>query len=1248
MSQFKSGEMRVFDREGSPLGVLTGFSITGPPSYRLNEVEDMALDMPRNDGAVSLLEDSVAPTIVGVTTDDTDVGVMRVSNHSDSATDDALVAVISYDTNHATDHAYVSPPTGWDEVKEHELNLGQEIGVRVFTRAIRPGTPFSHFFRMRARDDDAILSLSAQAVLLTLRGVRSDLRKGIRVVDLDTAVQGAAGTAHAAYAPPNGVLNPLTVFAWVLNNGHGAITDAPGTDQQAEVTGTAQSVHVATRTETEHEEVSLAATLTSASSVTSANIAIMFYPTYGSMQLLDRDNLVLVHNENETRPWTGEIDGVTFDGQGAQVRLLGTANLLTSIPTEHIEQDYGLASTIAWRLVQSANSWKGSHGDLPIGFTIDDSNDNYGLFEYEGDILRGLLELADRTISEFYMESGIGTDGWLWTTLHWGAEYDFDLTGSVTLSDGPGGNLAPGTAVDFTGSERVNYGQLIGSETNIKEFLDYDNVLSVTEDIYPQTSAIIPEAKMPGARRRANLDVSVDWGLPKDRQEKLAREAQTLYLDYYKRFLYAYHERWGMPFLPGFEWSGPESDQFKQMSGRNYRTTSVLASLANREIVTNWEPDDEADVEIEGWYQVDTIYNIPNPRGIAYDFTEPSQRYVGRGNALYSMTAQEPYDAVDAVLPTVVRYTGENLKGIATDKSDPGSIWTLTQTSTYAYVRRWDIEEGQPVREWRFTESKATDIAVNVKRGVVFIGRFDSNLVDKRDINNGAPLDTYDTGHGHNYGVSASGDFLYVLSAAGHIEIWNTVDNGLVGSLDTSNPDGQTPRGMFVDPANSQVWMWYEGQIIGLYSAAIAVDESRGGGPVDGVPGFDQISSGAFVRIVMADTRDLGEPPEAIRGLKPVKHRNQFGRYVNGKWTSWGTKFDKYNCTFASHAMLLDRHTYGKVQATPKNLRWLSGDKSGGSNMKFNAIAWKKKGSGYKLNYTTNGPWSGVIDRLRAGRGVVLFGDYDRFPERYKCQAGFGGNHAVYVHKIDGNGNFVVHDPLCRKLKRIPAYWMRRYAGKYQGTMGRAVYSWSKITSRKTAANTARSYFIVWSEGRYKDVYTPGSPGAPTTVTRTWDPKEQKKGFKKDSRVTLESPEQVILGEEGRVNDWDPVQMGYGVDADHYYQSRDGAIMKSDGWHLRPWDIPLADFALVNPPWPEGEAYLERVMNKYNSQQGTQAFSVLNVGGVWGQIRLGARVAIDCSLVGGLTSGIQGEVRIIDFSVDTHNGVMQVLAEWVN
>ncbi len=57
---FHPGEIRVFDRGGTPLGVITGWSVEQPRSYRLNEIEDFTFSIPRRDvstGTVILTTD---------------------------------------------------------------------------------------------------------------------------------------------------------------------------------------------------------------------------------------------------------------------------------------------------------------------------------------------------------------------------------------------------------------------------------------------------------------------------------------------------------------------------------------------------------------------------------------------------------------------------------------------------------------------------------------------------------------------------------------------------------------------------------------------------------------------------------------------------------------------------------------------------------------------------------------------------------------------------------------------------------------------------------------------------------------------------------------------------------------------------------------------------------------------------------------------------------------------------------------
>jgi hypothetical protein len=147
------------------------------------------------------------------------------------------------------------------------------------------------------------------------------------------------------------------------------------------------------------------------------------------------------------------------------------------------------------------------------------------------------------------------------------------------------------------------------------------------------------------------------------------------------------------------------------------------------------------------------------------------------------------------------------------------------------------------------------------------------------------------------------------------------------------------------------------------------------------------------------------------------------------------TTLDWSNCTMASGAMMLDFHTQGKVQKWGGELRKLSGDTSGGTNIDNLKTAWSKLG--YTLLDRRGSTWAGVLADLKNGRGVVLQGDYDVLTGSNSCQTSFDGDHAIYVNpEAPNSSGYVVGDPLCGGWKRISASVLKAYVEK----LGRRVY----------------------------------------------------------------------------------------------------------------------------------------------------------------------------------------------------------------
>lgn len=1237
---FLPGAMRVFDRSGKPLGSLTGWSMSGPPSFRISEVEDFSFTMGRSDGATALITGaSPEPTVVGLKTA-SGASAVALGDPTGTAVGDTLVAFVAHVGGD------VATTGGWERI--HAGRVG-EARVSVFLRVVRSGD-------FAVRSFSAVGATAMHGTLVAFRGARGS------VGDVRWAV--GSGSSWPVSRPNVAEPGSMTLL-FAASVGSTTFTSGGATS----IHGTAAaslSVGILRRSEpavATGGSVSVSAALGNPGSL----VALTLLPVASVETMLRRDNLVhLSVNLPGMRPWSGPILNVTYQNGSAQVQCSGIASLLSNLSTSLIEQDEGLVWTAAARLIDSANAKQAAHGDLLVEFLADDTTAAlYGKWQHEGDVLQGIQNLAQRAIAEFWTDSWVDTDGRLHVRLRWGSTYAVDMTGvtlpsgaTLVLKDGPGGNLTPGTTISFSGAERVNYGRLYGAQTDIAQFLNYPSaVMGLTSDIVPQAIVSIPEPDMPGARRREALDLSVDWGFSRDRQKGLAETAENRYIDYYRRFLSAYHARFGMPFLDGFDWSGPDDGQTRRMSLRHFRTTKALAYLKSRDIVFDFDPEDDAEVTLEGWHRVEE-HLLNGVVGIAFDFTSPRYRWcamasgprAGRAISARFRTGDPPVIAEEYLVLAVT--SGETVRDVATHANEPGTLWALTHDGLRSIVRAWDIDSATLLYQWS-ASADLSGIAVDVPTGALYASVRFTGTWQKRDLTGGSVLTSYSSDIQDMVGVSVSGGVAYLAGRGGRIEMRFTEDGAFAGS---KTHDWDKVDGLFVDPVNTEVWVAEDHgsgyAVIGVYAAAVAVASVDEPSTVDGAPGFPALAKGTFVRVVMTDNRDLGAPPETgQRGILPIHHLNQFGRYVNGTWVPWNTAYDHVNCIYTSGAMLLERHTRGKLRKTPPQMRTAAGAGHRANNFDELEDAWKHFGE--TLHYAIGvrgGRWNDLLARIREGRGIVVKTDFDGIPEKYRCQAGYRGDHGLYLHRLLPDGTFEVNDPLCRAKKRIPAQYIRRAAGLYvskKDGLGKADFAWSKVTTlpRKVDSGDSRNVFLVWSSGRWVTEVTPNAPGEPSTLTKRWDPGDQKSGFKKRSAITLASPTVVVYGEEGRVADWDPITMGYGREGTHYYKTKSGDWVKSTGWYLVPWDRPVSEFSLGAPRWDDGEAYLTRMLNRYNREQGSQVLGVVNVDSVWQHMVLGGIYNLDVSLQGP-EGGIAGHVRVVSMSPDPTSGTMQVLAEW--
>lgn len=156
------------------------------------------------------------------------------------------------------------------------------------------------------------------------------------------------------------------------------------------------------------------------------------------------------------------------------------------------------------------------------------------------------------------------------------------------------------------------------------------------------------------------------------------------------------------------------------------------------------------------------------------------------------------------------------------------------------------------------------------------------------------------------------------------------------------------------------------------------------------------------------------EPPQPLPGYTPafVTEREP------GVWD---------DCTWAAAEMFLDKWTSGQTIVDRRQLRKLSGDKEGGSNLADVERAFARLG--LDLETSPKGgasvTWAKLLDRLSNGGGAILLGDYGNLPRvNGRWDPGFWrgeretDDHALYLDRYDATtGKIFVMDPLA------PADW---------------------------------------------------------------------------------------------------------------------------------------------------------------------------------------------------------------------------------
>jgi hypothetical protein len=862
---FHERTLPIFDRAGDRLGALTKgqWAVAGPRSYRLNATEDFEFFVPRNDGTTPIISQPTLPTTVGDSSASTAGATnLAFSRPTGTVAGDHVLVLLGC----ANPSATITPPSA------------------AWTRAgrVRGGGQALDAWWWKVGNANPATYTFTSSVSQAMAGGVITYRNAARFAPF--AVLGSSGTtvgAPSVYAP---VRNEIQVsFAVADRNTTWTVPGGFASRFNQAVAGL--SVRAAQRSLSVEGPVA-AATWTAGSSGDNLCASLIVQAKASVEVLLTRDNLVYLDNAI-TRPWGGVIDNVEYVDGGAHVRCIGTLSLLSGLETPLILQNEGRAVDIARRLVQAANAKQAANGDLVVGFSKvpgSTSRPNLGEFSWEGDILDGLQSLANSTVSEFYMASGIdGVTGKFLTSLMWGGDstalgkswpaITLDHTATI-VHDGTGGQVSPGTRVNFAGGQRVSYARLTGATTRMVDHLDYPSVQSVLREVTPETTIYLPS--VPGAptqRRRERLhEVSVNWGYSRDQQKAMARQVQERYLTYYKSFLYAYHDRWGAPWWgdgSAFDWNGPVGTHgsgklaatTKQFRMSQMRTVNVLARLRRGELITAQSSHTPIDASIED-VRLKERLTLAGVVGVATDYARPGFRWAARAS---DGTIRHIYRGAFVAQTLVVKaaQTGETLRGISTDRAEAHNLWALVTSTGKATVRRYDMSTGALMSAWSVADATMRDIAVDLPHGVIYTAGAAGVTITARSLANGGVL-VGDGGNPRQYpglptgtvaGLGLVSDFLYCVGTQGGIRFLHAKDGAFAGSKTLPFAD---ITGAYIDDLNLEMWVTRP-DVIECYHATLAMASPQASGYTEGAPGFESIATGTFGRIVAAWSRhDVG------------------------------------------------------------------------------------------------------------------------------------------------------------------------------------------------------------------------------------------------------------------------------------------------------------------------------------------------------------------------------------------------------
>jgi hypothetical protein len=315
-----------------------------------------------------------------------------------------------------------------------------------------------------------------------------------------------------------------------------------------------------------------------------------------SASLLWDDRIVVLQTSDGEEPWAGAATVQTTEEGDKEASLEDALSLLAGGPNVEMKSEVSdgtPASEMYRRAIALHNTRAAADGEVTWDVDASGTHTFHGDIDFkDGDVLALINHIAERSDTEFRF--GVRQAGSLFVPVLVGRDR-LSAPSAPTLKDQADPTVFDPAANIINGSIRyvrdptpiVHEIKLTGATTQLEDCLP-DYAKWAVHNVTPEVTVRVDPGQH---RRRARLDVSVEWGLSHSVIAELCAATLDAVWDLYYSFLRAIHDIEGRPYHDGYVFTGPS--EYLESQDASADALSRAAFHTRRQLVETF-PDTPA------------------------------------------------------------------------------------------------------------------------------------------------------------------------------------------------------------------------------------------------------------------------------------------------------------------------------------------------------------------------------------------------------------------------------------------------------------------------------------------------------------------------------------------------------------------------------------------------------------------------------------------------------------------------------